>query len=135
MQQFVCVRMVRANGIDLSMFQFDYDLTFAAFFLNADGTIYGRFGSRSSQKEATKDISLEGFEKALAAALDLHRGYPANRTALIGKQSRPVTVKFPEDYPSLAKFKSSSVPETSIAKGCIHCHMIRDAERVTYRLA
>jgi hypothetical protein len=44
MEQFVCVRMIQANGMDLSWFQFDYDQTFAVFFMNADKTIYGRFG-------------------------------------------------------------------------------------------
>ena len=51
MDQFVCVRLVQANTIDLTRFQFDFDLTFAAFFLNADLTIYGRFGSRSDEVE------------------------------------------------------------------------------------
>jgi hypothetical protein len=36
MEQFVRVRMVQGNGMDLSLFQFDYDLTFAAFFMNSD---------------------------------------------------------------------------------------------------
>ena len=70
---FVCVRLVQANTMDLALFQFDYDLTFAAFFMNADRTLYGRFGSRSDQKEADRDISIEGFREALNAALELHR--------------------------------------------------------------
>ena len=68
MDKFVCVRMVQGNGMDLTLFQFDYDLTFAAFFMNADRTIYGRFGSRSNQKDPAKDISMEGFGKATANA-------------------------------------------------------------------
>ena len=51
--------MVQANGIDLSLFQFDYDLTFAAFFMNADRTIYGRYGIRPSQEDPGKNISLQ----------------------------------------------------------------------------
>jgi hypothetical protein len=50
MKQFVCVRIVQANALDLALFQFDFDLTFAAFFMNADKTIYGRYGTRSSQQ-------------------------------------------------------------------------------------
>ena len=46
-QQFVCVRLVQMNGLDLSLFQFDYDQTLAALFLNADGTVYGRYGTRA----------------------------------------------------------------------------------------
>ena len=99
MEEFVRVRMVQANAMDLTWFQFDYDLTFAAFFMNADGTIYGRFGSRSSQ-DAMENMSMPGFRLALEGALDLHDNYPANRDALAGKQ--PVTPRYerPEQYPS-----------------------------------
>ena len=85
MDKFVCVRLVQANALDLTLFQFDYDLTFAAFFVNADRTIYGRYGSRSDRKDATKDISIEGLRQALVGALDLHRHYPANKASLAGK--------------------------------------------------
>ena len=66
MEKFVRVRIVQANGMDLSLFQFDFDLTFAVFFMNADRTIYGRFGSRSDFKDALRDISMEGFLKVRA---------------------------------------------------------------------
>ena len=56
MGRFVCVRLVQANAMDLTLFQFDYDLTFAAFFMNADRTIYGRYGSRSARNPSS-DIS------------------------------------------------------------------------------
>ena len=41
MSQFVGVRMVKVNSMDLSLFQFDYDMTFAVFFMNADKKVYG----------------------------------------------------------------------------------------------
>ena len=47
LEKFVCVRQVATNGLDLRLFQFDTDQSFAVFMLNADGTIYGRFGTRS----------------------------------------------------------------------------------------
>ena len=64
MEQFVRVRVVQGNGMDLSLFQFDYDLTFAVFFMNADKTIYGRFGTRAEYENAAKDISIESFKGA-----------------------------------------------------------------------
>jgi serine protease Do len=131
---FVCVRAVQANTMDLTLFQFDYDLTFAAFFLNADRTIYGRFGSRSDQKEADRDISIEGLREALNGALELHKNYPRNKAALAGKQPKPVRFKTPEEYPSLAgKYKSTLDYEGKVAHSCMHCHQVRDAERVVYR--
>src|SRR6266496_870878 len=101
MDKFVCVRLVQANALDLTLFQFDYDLTFAIFFLKADRTIYGRYGSRSARKDATRDISIEGLREALLAALDLHKHYPSNKTSLAGKQPRPARFKTPDEYPSL----------------------------------
>ena len=66
MDQFVCPPRP-ANAMDLSLFQFDYDLTFAVFFLNADKTVYGRFSSRSDRKDATRNHPGR-FPQALAAA-------------------------------------------------------------------
>ena len=39
------VRLVKIAGIDLRRFEFDHDLTWFCFFLNADETIYGRYGA------------------------------------------------------------------------------------------
>jgi len=129
------VRLVQANGLDLSLFQFDYDLTFAAFFLNADRTLYGRFGTRSSDKQASDDISLEGFRKALGGALDLHRQYPANKGALAGKKGPPLRFARPEEYPSLKKYQSSIQYDEKVVSSCVHCHQVREAERVYLRVA
>jgi serine protease Do len=132
MEQFVRVRMVQANAMDLTRFQFDYDLTFAAFFMNADGTIYGRFGSRSSQ-DAMADMSMPGFAVALEGALDIHDAYPSNAAALAGKQ--PVTPRYerPEQYPTLASYSEELAYEGEVVKSCMHCHQINEAERMLYR--
>src|SRR6266404_5436155 len=51
LNQFVCVRIIDANALDLKLFQFDYDLSFSTLFFNADGTVYGRYGSWKHQKD------------------------------------------------------------------------------------
>ena len=84
------MRLVQANSLDLSLFQFDFDLTFSVFFMNADKTVYGRYGTRSDNKQATRDISIEGFGKALDGALKLHAAYPGNKAALKGKRVNQV---------------------------------------------
>lgn len=130
MEKFVCVRIVQGNSMDLPLFQFDYDLSFAAFFMNADKTIYGRFGTRSEDKDAAHEISMEGFRKALTGALELHKNYPANRNLFAGKEGRPVPIKVPEDFPSLKGRYTATLDYTNqVARSCIHCHMVRDAER------
>lgn len=134
MDRFVCVRLVQANALDLAQFQFDYDLTFAVFLMNANGAVYGRFGSRSDRKDATKDMTIEGFAKAMTAALELHRNYPANRASLEGKRGPAPRFKTPEEYPSLqGKYKPTLDYEAKVVQSCMHCHQVRDAERRFFR--
>ena len=130
LDQFVCVRIVQANGLDLTLFQFDYDLTFAAFMLNADRTIYGRYASRTGRRQTSQATGMESFAKALAAGLDLHKGYPANKSSLAGKQPLPVMHKIPEDYPSLgSRFGRPPASGAMSDRNCIHCHQITGAQR------
>lgn len=132
--QFICARIINANTLDLSLFQFDYDVSFAALFFNGDRTLYGRFGTRAQKDSRAKDVTLEGFKKALEGALELHRGYPANKASLAGKQGRPMTAKTPLDYPMLnEKYKPELDWAGKVVGSCIHCHMLRDAERTTLR--
>ena len=134
LEQFVCVRIVSTNGLDLSLFQFDTDQSFAVFMLNADRTIYGRFGTRSHRTEWVGDVSLKGLAEALTGALELHREYPKNKESLQGKTGPAPLFAHPEEYPSLKdKFTSSLNYEGEVAKSCIHCHQIGDAARDYYR--
>ena len=129
MDKFVCVRLVQAWGMDLSRFQFDRDQTWAAFFLNADGTIYGRYGTRTG-REASHDVSIPGLEKALEATLALHAAYPANRTALAGKMGPRSPWKTAETIPRL---RGRFAAVTTEKKRCLHCHFIPSAEVLTLR--
>lgn len=135
MDKFICVRIVHANGMDLSQFQFDYDQSFHAFFMNPDKTIYGRFGTRSHHTDETQDMTMEGFGKALAAALAMHKEYPANKALFAAKRGPASPVKSPEDFPSLKDKYDSRIhyEATSVVRTCIHCHQVREAQRLVYR--
>jgi hypothetical protein len=134
LEQFVCVRVVSTNGLDLSLFQFDTDQSFAVFFLNADRTIYGRFGTRSHRTEWIGDVSLKGLAEALRGALELHADYPRNRELLIGKTGPAPEFQRPELIPSLKdKFTSQLDYAGDVAKSCIHCHQIGDGLRDEFR--
>ncbi len=136
LEQFVCVRIVHANGMDLSLFQFDYDQSWAAFFLNADRTIYGRYGTRSHQTESHEDMSVAGFGKALEGALALHREYPKNRAALAAKRGPALPVAAPEQFPSLrGKYRSTIDYQGQVVQSCIHCHQVGEALRLEFRAA
>ncbi|KAA5539318.1 PDZ domain-containing protein [Roseiconus nitratireducens] len=133
LEQFVCVRQVATNGLDLNLFQYDTDQSFAVFFLNADKTIYGRFGTRSHRTEWMGDVSLKGLAKALQGALDLHADYQDVKDSLAGKRGEPMEVASPELYPTLKdRFTDQLNYEGDVVKSCIHCHQIGDAQRSYY---
>jgi hypothetical protein len=134
LEQFVRCRVVSTNGLDLALFQFDTDQSFAAFLLNADGTLYGRFGTRSHRTYWSDDVSIEGLAKALRGALELHKRYPTNKAALAGKRGPAPDVPSPEKYPLLKdRFTASLNYSGEVAKSCIHCHQIGDAQRALER--
>lgn len=133
LDQFVCVRLINANALDLALFQFDYDLSFTTMFFNADGTVYGRYGSWTHQKNS-QETATAGYTKALDAALAIHRGYPANRAALDGKQGMAMPFKAPTEIPMLAaKYKPQLDWEGKVVGSCVHCHMIGAAYQTWHR--
>jgi len=134
LEKFVRVRIISTNGLDLSLFQFDTDQSFAVFLLNADGTIYGRYGTRSDHSYWADDVSLEGLAKALEGALALHKDYPKNKAALAAKKGPAPDFPVPEKFPLLKdKFGSQLNYEGNVVQSCIHCHQIGDAQREYYR--
>jgi hypothetical protein len=44
LDQFICVRVINANDLDISMFQFDYDLSFSA--------LFGQYNQHAAAKRA-----------------------------------------------------------------------------------
>lgn len=133
LEKFVCVRIVKANGLDLKQFQYDFDLSSAAFFMNADGTVYGRYGTRSGHGEGESDVSLEGFAAALTKTLQWHKEFPLLRASLQAKKGQYDGPAVPEKFPTLAKYSSELDYEGKVVQSCIHCHQIRDAQRAELR--
>jgi serine protease Do len=107
---------VKIAGMDLRRFEFDYDLTWYAFFLNADGTIYGRYGGRDAT-DADARLSLKGLRYAMDRALEAHKDAPAPEP-LAGD---PVLA---ENFPAARRHQ-----------GCIHCHNINEFRRADAKAA
>jgi hypothetical protein len=113
MQQFVPVRVLQMNGVDIGLFQFDYDLTFAAVFLNANEQIYSRYGGRDHQSSDNR-ISLAGLKNTMREVLALHE-----KQKRVSASPAPRKKMTPEDFPT--------VPPTLKAGGsCIHCHQVNE---------
>lgn len=134
LDEFVCVRIVSTNGLDLATFQFDYDQSFAAFFLNAEGGIYGRYGTRSHRTYWSDDVSVEGMAAAMEGALKLHRQWPKNKEALAGKRGSAPAFSTPEQFPKFdGKYGSRIDYQGDVVKSCIHCHQVGDAIKTLAR--
>lgn len=109
---FVRVRLVQITGVDLNIFDFDYDLTWAGFFMNADGLVYGRFGGRDARGPDTRN-TLAGLHFAMEKALETHGRHGHDKPA----QPAPV---YAEKYESARKV---------VRNGCIHCHQVKEIRR------
>ena len=130
LEKFVPLRVVSTNGLDLSLFQFDTDQSFAVFFFRADGTIYGRFGTRSHRKNWIGDVSVDGLAQAMDGALALHRDFPNAKNSLAAKRGPAPEFARPELLPTLkTKYKATLDYAGKVVQSCIHCHQIGDAAR------
>lgn len=99
------------RGVDLAIFDFDYDMQWYALMLSAEGETLGRFGGRDADTPG-KYQSLAGLRHSLEAAL------LRNRSATANKQPRkPVRA---EDYPAAEKRPDNA---------CIHCHHVYEFRR------
>lgn len=101
------------RGVDLNQFDFDYDLTWAGFFMNARGKVYGRFGGRDGEN-AEEHLTLPGLKNAMRAALAAYRKDPDAAAERLNKAVARV-----EEYPAAARLKAGA---------CIHCHQVYNFE-------
>ena len=122
-KQFVCVRIIQTNRLDLALFQYDLDMSWASMFLNADGTIYGRYGSRNSSGKGSDEIlSASAFAKAAQRVLELHKAYPANKQQLAAKTGPEPEYDVPTQIPGLTDKPAAA----NVRQECIHCHMVKE---------
>jgi len=122
-KKFVCVRIIQANRLDLDLFQFDYDMSWATLIMNADRTIYGRYGSRDATgKESDRLLTTAGFRKAAERALALHADYPKNKAALAAKTGPKAEYSEATQIPGLTDRPAVATER----KNCVHCHMLKE---------
>lgn len=102
-------------GVDLETFRFDYDLTFNALLMNADGTIYHTFGGRT-WKDADSYLSEPAFVRVLKQTWVEHEAY---QKAPKPPKKRPIRTI--EDLPAARKRL-----EAGQKADCYHCHTVHD---------
>lgn len=112
--QFVRLRIVNMATVDVGLFDFDFDVTFALFVLNHEKNIYLRYGGRTDESPDAF-LSEKSLIKTLQQGLSLHGDYKKGSKFPPPPKSVPVN-----SYPHLDKL---------IKKGeCIHCHQIAEAQ-------
>jgi hypothetical protein len=116
-QHYVCVRITDMQNVDVRAMRFDFDLTMAIVLMNADGTIYHRYGTRDG-KDPLSWTSIASFSALLQQTLNDHQDYERAPTPPLPHEPMRAI-----DLPPLAK---------KIAQGqrldCVHCHTINDSE-------
>ncbi len=95
--------------MDLNRFQFDYDLTWAALFLNAHGHTYARYGTRKD-RDAAGMMSAAGLRRVMEKVLEVHRKDAGRKT--------------PQAPPKLAESFATLPPDIRSGKKCMHCHQV-----------
>ena len=115
-ERFIRVRLTKIEGVDLRLFEFDYDVNWFVFFLNADETIYGRYGGRDATDPESR-ISFKGLRSAMAHALKAHENPPPAEP----RADKPLNAR---DFPAARTHK-----------GCVHCHNVNEFRRAAAKAA
>ena len=111
-QEYVLLRIGNMRGVDLSIFDFDYDMQWCALMLTPAGEVLGRFGGRDADTPA-KYQTLPGLRHSLASALER---FKAGDVAKLPPRMKMVA----EDYPAA---------ERRAENACIHCHHVYEFRR------
>jgi hypothetical protein len=107
------------RGVNLNVFAFDYDLTWAGLVLDADERVYARYGQRAGAN-ADEQLSLAGLKYTLQKARD------AFRRGDRPPPPPPDPARTAEQYAAAKRMK---------ADACIHCHQVYDFQREDLRAA
>ena len=116
-ERFVLLRIGNMRGLDLALFDFDYDLTWAALMFDSQGRALGRFGGRDADT-AGKYHSLRGLRYSLEQAW---QRFERGRQRGDDGAPRPVASgRRIEEYAGAQRFS---------AKACFHCHNVNEFRR------
>jgi hypothetical protein len=118
LSEYVCVRVVRMDDVNIGLFDRDWNNAIYFFVLNADEQIYMRYGGRDAPSPDTYS-SLDSLRIALEQGLVLHQKY---LQGTLPKQERPKP-RFPREMPLL-------VERTFAQRQCVECHLIGDFQNI-----
>ena len=103
------MRLGNIDQLDLSLFDFDFDLTFAVFLMNAEGRVYARYGQRNARGPDALQ-SLKGLDYVMQSVLEMHRRDGSAQEFAPRIRERSVTI--------------SEIGGRT--RRCYHCHNVRE---------
>ena len=117
-RQFICVRIQSMNGVNLDLFQFEYDLTWMGFFMDGNDRFYARYGGRMD-KNAESHLSQQSLARVMRQVSVLHQTKAVQRSPYDPQGLNPRT---PEQLPAMNAMLANRKSK------CIHCHDVKVAE-------
>jgi predicted metalloprotease with PDZ domain len=116
-EKFVCVRIQSMNGQNIGLLQFEYDLTWMAFFMDAQNRFYARYGGREDG-HAESYLTKASLVRTMEEVLRLHADGQVQKS-----RYEPTTPKAttPEDISTMKKVMHNR------KERCIHCHDVKVA--------
>jgi hypothetical protein len=113
--KFVLLRMTYMRDKDIALFNYDFDQTWMTFFLDGEGRVYSRFGSRDAASAESYN-SVDGLVWTMKEVLKLHQDAQG--------QSRPAYKRPPEKKPG----DIPALHALGYGNSCVRCHMIHEAQ-------
>ena len=113
-KDFVLLRMTYMRGVNIGLFEYDYDMTWMAFFLDADGRIISRYGTRDHTSSDSHNTS-GGLRNTMSEVLAVHKEESA-------KPQKPYVM------PKLQPIDIPAYARTYGANNCGRCHMLNEAK-------
>jgi predicted metalloprotease with PDZ domain len=110
----VLLKVGNMRGLDLSLFDFDFDLTWAAMMFDDQGRVLGRFGGRDAETPG-KYHSLAAMRYSLEQAWQRFERGAALPPPAVAASNKKI-----EDYAGAQRFS---------AKSCFHCHNVAEFRR------
>lgn len=107
------------NGVNLNLFQFERDLTWMAFFMDANDRFYARYGGREDMA-AESHLTKDSLVRVMKQVLELHRSGQV-QTSRYEPAREPV--RTPEEIPTMKAMMARRKDNP-----CIHCHDVKVEE-------
>jgi PDZ domain len=110
-EEFVLLRMSHMRGVNIGLFQFDYNENWMGFLMDADGRIYARYGSVDPDTRESHN-TVEGLLHTMEEVLATHKKEMASTRA---EYKLPPATR-PEEIPAMPLYAKNT---------CIECHMVQ----------